>query len=100
MRTDLLDLEKLPEISDEVRDRLKNAGVLEKEKSLHDPWPMPPREPEKPPPSMLQLPPPQPNPFFSMASQHSPIFGSLGLTKSGFNSHNSITPMPNPPPFR
>ena len=43
MRTDLLDLEKLPEISDEVRDRLKNAGVLEKEKSLHDPWPMPPR---------------------------------------------------------
>ena len=28
MRTDLLDLEKLPEIADEERDRLKVAGVL------------------------------------------------------------------------
>jgi len=101
MRTDLLDLEKLPEISDEERDRLKTAGVLEKDKSLVEPWPHPPREPDKPPSvsSMLQLPPPQPNPFFSMAGQHSPIFGSLGLGKPGFPSHNSITPMPNPPPF-
>ena len=101
MRTDLLNLEKLPEISDEERDRLKTAGVLEKDKSLVEPWPHPPREPDKPPSvsSMLQLPPPQPNPFFSMAGQHSPIFGSLGLGKPGFPSHNSITPMPNPPPF-
>jgi len=101
MRTDLLDLDKLPEISDEERDRLKTAGVLEKDKSLVEPWPMPPREQDKPSSvsSMLQLPPPQPNPFFSMAGQHSPIFGSLGLGKPGFPSHNSITPMPNPPPF-
>ena len=101
MRTDLLDLDKLPEISDEERDRLKTAGVLEKDKSLVEPWPMPPRESDKPSSvsSMLQLPPPQPNPFFSMAGQHSPIFGSLGLGKPGFPSHNSITPMPNPPPF-
>merc|ERR1711963_243787 len=75
MRTDLLDLEKLPEISDEERDRLKTAGGLEKDKSLVEPWPHPPREPDKPPSvsSMLQLPPPRPNPFFSMAGQHSPI---------------------------
>merc|ERR1711963_46814 len=59
MRTDLLDLEKLPEISDEERDRLKTAGVLEKDKSLVEPWPHPPREPDKPPSvsSMLQPPP-------------------------------------------
>merc|ERR1712079_137724 len=47
MRTDLLELEKLPEISEEERDRLKSAGVLEKDKSLSDPWPMPVRESDK-----------------------------------------------------
>ena len=33
MRTDILDLEKLPEISEEEKDRLKTAGVFEKDKS-------------------------------------------------------------------
>ena len=153
MRTDLLELEKLPEISDEERDRLKvelqtnfledfaipekaptmsfswlraptstfetllrhyatqGVGVLEKDKSLSEPWPLPPRDPEK---SLLPGPivssgglpqpgaGPQQNPFLSMAGagQHSPIFGNLGLSKPGFGSHGSITPIPNPPPFR
>jgi len=101
MRTDLLDLEKLPEISDEEKDRLKSAGVLEKDKSLSDPWPMPIRESEKSiSSSTLSLPPPQQNPFFSMAGQHSPIFGNLGLSKPQFGNHGSIAPLPNPPPFR
>lgn len=101
MRTDLLDLEKLPEISDEEKDRLKTAGVLEKDKSLSDPWPMPIRESEKSIcSSTLSLPPPQQNPFFSMAGQHSPIFGNLGLSKPQFGNHGSIAPLPNPPPFR
>ena len=30
MRTDLLDLDKLPDIPDEEKDRLKSAGVLDK----------------------------------------------------------------------
>ena len=47
MRTELLELEKLPEISDEEKDRLKSVGVLEKDKSLSEPWPMPVRESEK-----------------------------------------------------
>ena len=153
MRTDLLELEKLPEISDEERDRLKvelqtnfledfaipekaptmafswlraptstfetllrhyakqGVGVLEKDKSLSEPWPLPPRDPDK---SLLPGPivssgglpqpgaGPQQNPFLSMAGagQHSPIFGNLGLSKPGFGSHGSITPIPNPPPFR
>jgi len=101
MRTDLLDLEKLPEISDEEKDRLKTAGVLEKDKSLSEPWPMPVRESEKSISSTsLALPPPQQNPFFSIASQHSPIFGNLGLSKPQFGNHGSIAPLPNPPPFR
>ena len=114
MRTDLLELEKLPEISEEERDRLKSAGVLEKDKSLSDPWPMPVRESDK---SLLPggpgvagslasgLQPPAQNPFFSLASAggagaHSPLFGNLGLSKPGFGSHASITPSPHPPPFR
>ena len=101
MRTDILDLEKLPEISEDERDRLKTAGVLEKDKSLSDPWPMPPREPEKVlTSSSLGLAPPQQNPFLSMAGQHSPIFGQLGLSKPQFGTHGSIAPLPNPPPFR
>ena len=111
MRTDLLELEKLPEISDEERDRLKGVGVLEKDKSLSEPWPLPPRDPDKsllpgPVVSSGGLPQPgagpQQNPFLSMAGagQHSPIFGNLGLSKPGFGSHGSITPIPNPPPFR
>jgi len=104
MRTDLLDLEKLPEISEEERDRFKTAGVLEKDKSLSEPWPMPVRDPEKSIfSSSSTLPPPQSqNPFFSMAGagQHSPIFGNLGLSKPQFGSHGTITPIPNPPPFR
>ena len=101
MRTDILDLEKLPEISEEERDRLKTAGVLEKDKSLSEPWPMPPRETEKSiSSSSLSLPPPGQNPFLSMAGQHSPIFGNLGLSKPQFGSHATIAPLPNPPPFR
>jgi len=108
MRTDLLDLEKLPDISDDEKDRLKSAGVLEKDKSLNDPWPTPMRDRESmdkvtySSPSGMPIPPPQQhNPFFSMAGQHSPIFGSLGLAKpGGFGSPGSIAPMPNPPPFR
>jgi len=103
MRTELLELEKLPEISDEEKDRLKSVGVLEKDKSLSEPWPMPVRESEKViGSSALSLPPPQQNPFLSMAGagQHSPIFGNLGLSKPQFGNHGSITPIPNPPPFR
>ena len=89
----------------------QGVGVLEKDKSLSEPWPLPPRDPEK---SLLPGPivssgglpqpgaGPQQNPFLSMAGagQHSPIFGNLGLSKPGFGSHGSITPIPNPPPFR
>ena len=101
MRTDILDLEKLPEISEEEKDRLKTAGVLEKDKSLSEPWPMPTRETEKSiSSSSLSLPPPQQNPFLSMAGQHSPIFGNLGLSKPQFGNHSTIAPLPNPPPFR
>ena len=101
MRTDILDLEKLPEISEEEKDRLKTAGVLEKDKSLSEPWPMPTRETEKSiSSSSLSLPPPQQNPFLSMAGQHSPIFGNLGLSKPQFGNHATIAPLPNPPPFR
>ena len=47
MQTDLLYLEKVPEISDEKKDKLKSAGILEKDKSLADPRPMPQRQEEK-----------------------------------------------------
>ena len=50
--------------------------------------------------SSLSLPPPQQNPFLSMAGQHSPIFGNLGLSKPQFGNHATIAPLPNPPPFR
>ena len=111
MRTDLLELEKLPEISDEEKDRLKSAGVLEKDKSLSDPWPMPMRDADKAlGPSVTGslaggLPPPSQNPFFSLASAqsaggHSPLFGGLGLNKPGFGHQATITPSPHPPPFR
>ena len=120
MRTDLLDLDKLPDIPDEEKDRLRSAGVLEKDKSLSEPWPKPLREPpEMIISSSLSLPAPphqqqHSNPFFSMAGQPSPLFGSLGgLSKAaaaaaaaagaagGFGPPpSSIAPMPNPPPFR
>ena len=52
-------------------------------------------------PNSLSLPtPPTHNPFFSMTRQPSPLFGSLGLSKTGFCPPSSINPMPNPPPFR
>ena len=44
LRTDILDLAKLPEISDEEKERLKAAGVLDKDKSLSEPWVLPPRD--------------------------------------------------------
>ena len=106
MRTELLDLEKLPEISDDEKERFKTAGILEKDKSLNEPWPMPVRETEKSLSSLCSassLAPPQQNPFLSMTGtgQHSPIFGNLGLSKPQFGNHTgSITPIPNPPPFR
>ena len=107
----MLELEKLPEISDEEKDRLKSAGVLEKDKSLSDPWPMPMREADKAlgpsvPGSLAGgLPPPTQNPFFSLASAqgaggHSPLFGGLGLNKPGFGHQGTINPSPHPPPFR
>jgi len=101
LRTDILDLAKLPEISDEEKERLKAAGVLDKDKSLSEPWVLPPRDTDIKSSVSLSLPPPQTNhPFLSMAGQHSPIFGNLGLSKPQFPSHGSIAPLPNPPPFR
>jgi hypothetical protein len=104
MRTDLLDLDRLPDIPEEEKDRLKAAGILEKDKSLNDPWPKPlhrdPRDQDHIISSSLSLPPPQHNPFFSMAGQPSPLFGSLGLSKAGFCPPSSMGQLPNPPPFR
>ena len=101
MRTDLLDLEKLPDIPEDEKDRLKSAGILDKDKYFSDPWPKPMRDTaDLMMSSSLSLPPHQHNPFFSMAGQPSPLFGSLGLSKAGFGPPSSIAPMPNPPPFR
>ena len=108
MRTDLLDLDKLPDLPDDEKDRLKSAGILEKDKSLSDPWPKPLRDPAELIMSSggggsLQSFQQQHNPFFSMAGQPSPLFGSLGLGKAaGFgpppSAASSIAPLPNPPP--
>jgi len=104
MRTDLLDLDKLPDIPDEEKDRLKSAGVLDKDKSFTDPWPKPMRDDMilQCSTAPLSLSHHQHNPFFSMAGgQPSPLFGSLGLSKAGFGPPvSSIAPLPNPPPFR
>jgi hypothetical protein len=115
-----LDLDKLPDISDEDRDRLKAAGVLDKDKSLADNMPTLPavwpskqlRDTDIILSASLTLPPPPHNPFFSMAGGHSQLFGSLGglAGKGGFGHHapppsgggngggGGITPLPNPPP--
>lgn len=107
MRTDLLDLEKLPDLPDDDKDRLISSGILDKSKSLNDPWPMPPnRDHEKINSSSasIVIPPPQPNPFFTAALNGHHSLGPLshlGLSKPGFQHHSgSITPLPNPPPFR
>eukprot|EP00088_Acartia_fossae_P010121 TRINITY_DN14983_c0_g2_i1.p1 TRINITY_DN14983_c0_g2~~TRINITY_DN14983_c0_g2_i1.p1 ORF type:complete len:231 (-),score=73.53 TRINITY_DN14983_c0_g2_i1:87-686(-) len=104
MRVELLDLDKLPDIPDEEKDRLRTAGILDKDKSLNDPWPKPLRDPgtDLLIPNSLSLPtPPSHNPFLTMAArQPSPLFGSLGLSKTGFCPPSSINPLPNPPPFR
>ena len=47
MRVDLLELDKLPDIPEEEKDRLQAAGILDKNKSLSDPWPKPMRDPGK-----------------------------------------------------
>ena len=114
LRTDLLDLDRLPDIADEDRDRLKAAGVLDKDKSLTDlpqvsVWPSKQlRDTDIILSASLSasLPPPSHNPFFSMAGGHSQLFGSLGgLAKGGFGQpsnngggNGGITPLPNPPP--
>ena len=93
MRTELLDLDKLPDLPDDDKDRLIAAGILDKTKSLTDPWPVPPasRDIEKiiTSRSNLVIPPPQPNPFFSSAMQHTSLgpLGHLGLSKPGFQHH-------------
>jgi hypothetical protein len=117
MRTDLLDLDKLPDISDEDKDRLKAAGVLDKDKSLTDVLHPPPscwpskqlRDTDIILSSSMSaaLPQLQHNPIFSMAGGHSQLFGSLGGLyggKGGFgppqpsSGGGGITPLPNPPP--